>query len=190
MDITIYNLKLTEIDREISEKRKAIKAVDDKFAKCIEDWYNCGMMCINPAIDCGRKVPRNTSYYLGLKRAIPLLQKKRETLIEEMVKEQQFLKDQEFLQQQQATEAAKAAVAKALAEVSAAKNKSEQEKQKAAQELARANAAKRLADKGDPQSSRILLGLEDPKDYKKPLIIGGIVLVASGIGFGIYKLIK
>jgi len=119
-----------------------------------------------------------------------ILQLEFNRLLQEREAEEQYIVDQEILQQQQATEAAKAAVAKALAEVDAAKNKSEQEKQKALKELSVAKTAKRLAEKGDPESSRILLGLAEPKNYKKPLIISGIVLVASGLGFGIYKLIK
>jgi len=185
MDITTYNLKLTEIDRKISVANTSKKAMWDKYNTCMNKRCQ-GLMGgnMNPSFCCRRPNDYN------LIKQITALQKERATLIEEMLKEQQYLKDQEFLQQQQATAKAEAATAKALAQVEAAKYKSEQEKQKAAKELEIARTAQRLADKGDAQSSRILMGILEPKSYKKTIIIGGIVLVASGVGFGMYKLLK
>lgn len=108
-------------------------------------------------------------------------------IVEEMKKEEQYLKDQELLQQQQQTEAAKAAVEKALAEIEAAKNKTAQEQAKAQQELAKAQAAQQLAESGRTDDAARLLG-QDVKSYKG-LVIGGIILGALGVGFVVYKML-
>jgi len=125
--------------------------------------------------------------YRGKCQRLLQIDKEKAEVIEEMKKEEQYLKDQELIQQQQQTEAAKAAVEKALAEIEAAKNKTAQEQAKAQQELAKAQAAQQLAESGRTDDAARLLG-QDVKSYKG-LVIGGIILGALGVGFVVYKML-
>lgn len=114
---------------------------------------------------------------------------RRDALIAEREKEEQYLRDQELKQQQAATEAAQKAVEEAQAAVEKAKGESAAALAKAQQELAKAEAAKQLAQSGDMEAQRILLGQSSGRNYK-PLIIGGIAVIVLVGGFIIYKMIK
>lgn len=179
-----YGIRLDALENE----RQAIldyfnsKGKHSDAAKWFETNYinaRKGRECICTHPSCRDYVPKC--------RRLQQIDKDKAQVIEEMKKEEQYLKDQELIQQQQQTEAAKAAVEKALAEIEAAKNKTAQELAKAQQELAKAQAAQQLAESGRTDDAARLLG-QDVKSYKG-LVIGGIILGALGVGFVVYKML-
>jgi hypothetical protein len=116
-----------------------------------------------------------------LKNEITALELK---ILAEELREQQFQKEQEILKASFETDKTEQQVAQELA-------KAKQELARLQVETAKAESASRLASKGDMESARALMGVQEAEgSWKKPVIIGGVVVSAMVVGFIIYKLVK
>jgi hypothetical protein len=105
-------------------------------------------------------------------------------LLEEKARAEQFEKEQEILKKTFETD-------KSEQQVAQEKAKAEQELARLQQETAKASAANRMARKGDLESARVLLGVQEAEgSWKKPVIISGIIVGALTLGFGVYKMVK
>lgn len=119
-------------------------------------------------------------------------------LLAEEVIHENYLREQEILQQTFITDTGEQTASQSVEISKQEAEKAKQEQAKANQELmklrvesARAEVASRLADKGNTEGAKVLLGVEGSEEsWKKPVMMGGILLASLGIGFGIYKMIK
>jgi len=198
LTIELFKFKLDEIDKKINDWKQS--AVGRAYQKCLDQKIASGSIFFGGSINAvayidGKSFPCDTVQ--DKYRYVGDLLKQRADLVKEMEKEAQFLKDQEILQQQQQTaqqenitKATEAAVQAALEQVNQAKGKTEQELLKAQQELAKAQAAMALAQKGDLESSKVLLGKLEPSNKNKIIFMVAASIVVLGAGFGAYKLFK
>jgi len=232
LSIVDYNIKLTEIDRRIAAKDCSglgyicwkkygldssneptygteidcddVKNQEKPLQYLMTNMINGSRYVDNSSQAKQYQLPASVN---GTASCARRLQYERVKLIAEMEKEQQYMKNQYILQEQQKTEVARQAALKAAEEVLAAKNKTEQEKQIAAQQLNKAKQelqkakeneqraksaefiSKRIGS-GDDEAARIFSGINTVSKYKTALVVGGVVTALAIISFVTYKVLK
>jgi hypothetical protein len=174
-----YNSAKTAYDNKVSDcawcKKQGTSLLGNVYAPN-------GLWCATTQTACNTQVMQMQGNKV---RQFPAKISAQELIVlAEETKNDVFLKEQEILQQTFETDTGEQEVAQALA-------KAKQELEILKLQAAKASSAQRLAEKGDMQSARALLGVQEAEgSWKKPVIISGIIILALGVGFGIYKIVK
>lgn len=197
--------KIGDLKVEIATLKQRVLNIDRDIATLSAHLVKCGKLNVGTSayrvLRCGHtyvqsgEIKRLNDTKRQLNTQIQALEIK---LLAEEVIHENYLREQEILQQTFITDTGEQTASQSVEISKQEAEKAKQEQAKANQELmklrvesARAAAASRLAEKGNTEGAKVLLGVEGSEEsWKKPVMMGGILLASLGIGFGIYKMMK